>query len=398
MERNPDVLTRLGRFLAFCVAGIILLWFLYKIRLVLLLLIGSAALAYALDPLVHIFSRGKRELRPLGMGLAYVTLFAAASIVAFASLGSLINEAPALGAALPRYAERIQTWATQAVGNARASLPESARTQLDQAFADAGAAVRAAGGTLAQRSFGVVASASTLATEALLMLVMSALMLADKDYFKNRFFLLVPAAYQADAASLLSQIDAVLAGYVRGQIVIAVGVGVLATLGMQILGVRYAVILGLFTAVTQLIPNIGGLLGMIPAVILAAFQSPWLALEVLIFFIALFTLSGNVLGPWVMGRAVQINSLVVIVATIAGAILGGIIGILLSVPVVAVLKVILDFAYRRLGPRLGLGMPAGAPAAPVPGANPQAGPSRHVSTVRPEATTLGGASDEDPVR
>jgi hypothetical protein len=147
-----------------------------------------------------------------------------------------------------------------------------------------------------------------------------------------------------------------------------------------------------------LIPNIGGLLGMIPAVILAAFQSPWLALEVLIFFIALYTLSGNVLGPWVMGRAVQINSLVVIVATIAGAILGGIIGILLSVPVVAVLKVILDFAYRRLGPRLGLGMPAGATAVPMPGVNPQAGSSRHVATVRPEATTLGGAGDEDPVR
>jgi FkbM family methyltransferase len=76
----------------------------------------------------------------------------------------------------------------------------------------------------------------------------------DKDYFKNRFFLLVPAAYQADAASLLTQIDAVLAGYVRGQIVIAVGVGVQATLVMLILDARYAVILGLFTAVTQLIP------------------------------------------------------------------------------------------------------------------------------------------------
>jgi hypothetical protein len=99
-----------------------------------------------------------------------------------------------------------------------------------------------------------------------------------------------------------------------------------------------------------------------------------------------------------MGRAVQINSLVVIVATIAGAILGGIIGILLSVPVVAVLKVILDFAYRRLGPRLGLGMPAGAAAIPTPGANPQARSSGHVSTPRPEATSLGGTGDEDPVR
>src|SRR6516165_8411805 len=108
MERSPDILTRLGRFLAFSVAGIILLWFLYKIRLVLLLLVGSAALAYALDPLVHVFSRGRRELRPVGMALAYLTLFAGFALVAFASVGSLINEAPALGAALPNYAQRIQ--------------------------------------------------------------------------------------------------------------------------------------------------------------------------------------------------------------------------------------------------------------------------------------------------
>jgi hypothetical protein len=58
--------------------------------------------------------------------------------------------------------------------------------------------------------------------------------------------------------------------------------------------------------------------------------------------------------------------------------LGGIIGILLSVPMVAVLKVLADFAYGRLGPRLGLGLPPDAAAIPLLGANPQAGPPRRV--------------------
>src|SRR5207247_1330029 len=118
-----------------------------------------------------------------------------------------------------------------------------------------------------------------------------------------------------------------------------------------------ALLLGMFTAVTQLIPYIGGLLGMIPSVGLAAFQSLWLALEVLIFYSLLLTFSGNILGPWVVGRVVRINILVIFLATLAGGILGGLVGILLAVPVVGVVKVILDFAYQRLGPRWGLGPP-----------------------------------------
>jgi predicted PurR-regulated permease PerM len=355
MERGPDTLTRLGRFLAFCAAGALALWFLYKLRLVILLVIGSAALAYAIDPLVDFFSRRTPRYRPLGLGLAYLTLFVALALGVVLSLGPLIGEVRALAVATPDYVVRLQDWGMHIATNVYRSLPPVARTQVDQAIAGAGTSLRTLGVALAGRSLGLVSSVTTLLAEVLAMLIMSVFMLADKGYFKSRFFLLVPHAYRADAASLLSQIDAVLMAFVRGQILIAAAVGVIATVGLQLLGVNYALLLGAFTTVTQLIPYIGGLLGMIPAVGLAAFQSLWLALEVLIFYSLLLTFSGNILGPWVVGRVVRINILVIFLATLAGGILGGLVGILLAVPVVGVVKVILDFAYQRLGPRWGLG-------------------------------------------
>ena len=79
-----------------------------------------------------------------------------------------------------------------------------------------------------------------------------------------------------------------------------------------------------------------------------------LALGVFVVYMVLYQISGNVLGPLVMGRAVQLHPLVILLATMVGTVLGGVVGLLLSVPAAAVLKVIWHFFYLRLAPRWGL--------------------------------------------
>ena len=135
---------------------------------------------------------------------------------------------------------------------------------------------------------------------------------------------------------------------------IAVAVGLTASLGMWVIGVKYAVILGLFTAVTQLIPQVGGAIGLVAAVALASLQSPVLAVGVFVLYMVLYQISGNVLGPVVMGKAVQLPPLIILLATMVGTVLGGVVGLLLSVPAAAVLKVVWNFFYPRLAPRWGL--------------------------------------------
>ncbi len=99
---------------------------------------------------------------------------------------------------------------------------------------------------------------------------------------------------------------------------------------------------------------------------MASLQSPALALGVFVLYMVLYQVSGNVLGPLVMGKAVKLHPLVILVSTMVGTVLGGIVGLLLSVPAAAVLKVVWNFFYPRLAPRWGLALSRDRYASAVP--------------------------------
>lgn len=107
-------------------------------------------------------------------------------------------------------------------------------------------------------------------------------------------------------------------------------------------------------------------MGLIAAVLVTSLQSLALALGVFVLYSVLYQISGNVLGPMVMGNAVRLHPLIILLATMMGVVLGGVVGLLLSVPVAAVVKVVWNFFYPRVAPRWGLApLPEpGAPALP----------------------------------
>jgi predicted PurR-regulated permease PerM len=356
--QRPDVLTRIGRFIALCVVGAVVLWLLYKIRVVLLILIAGMAIAYALAPLVKAFSGNRPHLRSLGITLAYLTVFVGLAAASVLGVRPIANDARMFATTLPDSVQRLDAWLGHASTGLRHALPPRLQAQQDPSTGDIIAGkVQSFASNLGQYVAGIAAfgqSFATLAAAGALALVISVFLLGDPAYFRRQLFAVIPAAFQADAETLLGEIDLVLAAFVRGQIVIAVAVGLTATLAMHLMGVKYAVILGLFTAVTQLIPQVGGALGMITATALTALQNPILAVWVFALYMVLYQISGNVLGPMVMGRAVSLHPLIILLATMVGTVLGGVVGLLLSVPTAAVLKVVWNFFYPRLAPRWGL--------------------------------------------
>ncbi len=378
--QRPDALTRIGRFVAGCAIGAALLLFLYKIRDVLLVLLAGGAVAYALNPLVKTFSANRPHSRPLGIALAYLTVFVGLALAGLLGFRPVVDDIRSFVATLPVSVQRLDAWWISTSAHLRESLPPSMQAQLEHSTSNIAERVQSLASNLWQYLAGIAGmgqSFVTVVTAATLMLVISALVLGDGAYFRRQLLWVIPTAFQADADTLLGQIDAVLAAYVRGQIVIAVVVGVIATLGTRLMGLKYAVILGLFTAVTQLVPYVGGALGLIAAVALASLQGPVLALGVFVLYMVLYQVSGNVLGPWVMGRAVRLPPLIILLATMVGTVLGGVVGLLLSVPAAAVLKVIWNFFYPRLAPQwhLGPSQDRQAPAMPLdPGAHPTASP------------------------
>ncbi len=181
---------------------------------------------------------------------------------------------------------------------------------------------------------------------------------------------------------LLAEWDRVLAGFVRGQLLVAGAVGGLVALGLHLLGLPYALLLGLLAAVTDLMPYFGPLLGAAPGVLLAAAHGWPLAVKAVLLYTAVQTLESTVLVPVLVGRRVGLHPLAVILALLVGGGYLGLTGFILAVPVAACLRVLgrwlLALAVEEAGRRGPAETPPGrggvAGRADLPRREPRGGP------------------------
>ena len=190
--------------------------------------------------------------------------------------------------------------------------------------------------------------------ELLLILVISIYLLLDAPRISRNLDRIFPPG--PDGISLGPQVQKGLIRYVRGQATVSLLIGASAGIGVEILsltgvwpdGDSYALILGLWAMATEVIPYVGPVLGALPALALAAIDSPYTALWVGLFYLAVHQLEGHIVVPRVMGQALGAHPLLVIFALIAGAELYGIIGALLALPLLAMGREIAIFLHRRI--------------------------------------------------
>jgi predicted PurR-regulated permease PerM len=190
--------------------------------------------------------------------------------------------------------------------------------------------------------------------ELLLIIVISIYLLLDGPRISRGVDRVFPPG--PDGIRLGTQVQRGLIRYVRGQATVSLLIGASSGLGVEVLsltgvwpdGERYALILGLWAAVTEVIPYIGPILGALPALALAAIHSPVTALWVGLFYLVVHQLEGHVIVPRVMGQALGAHPLLVIFALVAGAELYGIIGAVLSLPLLAMGREVGLFLHRRI--------------------------------------------------
>lgn len=151
---------------------------------------------------------------------------------------------------------------------------------------------------------------------------------------------LVPVHRQRSAAAILREAGQAMGGYVRGAAINAVVMGLLAYAGLSLLGVNYALALGVVTFLAEPIPIIGPIVAAIPVVAVALLQSPRMALAALGLYFVLQQLEGQLLTPNIMRRQTDMPQTVVLFAVLAGGAVGGLLGILASVPLAAALRVL----------------------------------------------------------
>lgn len=175
-----------------------------------------------------------------------------------------------------------------------------------------------------------------------IVLVLSIFILLERDRIRDwglRFF----EPDQRDAVrSLSANALTKLGAYVRGQLIIMAVVGAGATIGMLLLGVPFALPLGVLAFFAEAIPLAGPWIAGIPIILVALLESPWTALFIGLWFTALQQLESYVLAPLIHGHVIRLSPLVVMVAVLGGAMVAGIVGAIIAVPLAAVVDLLID--------------------------------------------------------
>lgn len=172
--------------------------------------------------------------------------------------------------------------------------------------------------------------------------------LKDEDLFKEKIYRMVPEKYEDDVSRLFHEMDKVFNEFIRGRLIVGAFVGIATTIVLLILKVDFALLIGIFSGLMDIIPYFGPVLGIIPGVVFAFLQKPIKALWVIILFIVIQQIENNIISPKVVGESVGIHPITVILVLIIGGSMFGILGMLLAVPFAAIFKIVLLFVVEKV--------------------------------------------------
>ena len=200
---------------------------------------------------------------------------------------------------------------------------------------------------LAKEAFSVGGQALGFLINLFLAFVVGFWILKDMPVMKKEFVLLAGPKGREDASAIADKVSAVLSGYLRGQLIISVATGAVVALGLSIIGVPYALVLGLIAGILNVVPYIGPFLSYIISAIVAAFVSPLTAVWAVAIGVGAQQLTDMFITPRVMSEQVDLHPLLVIFSLLAGSSLFGVVGLIVAIPVAAVAKGLFVYYFEK---------------------------------------------------
>jgi predicted PurR-regulated permease PerM len=226
-------------------------------------------------------------------------------------------------------------------------LPASARSEIAANAGKAGALVGALARKFGTNALEILRGTGAAVIDVFLVLGLTLLVLGDLVAIQRFGLRFVPGRYRTEAVLFMDEVDNVIGGFVRGQVLLAVGVSVAGTIVLLAVGVPYAILLGLFAGVVSIVPLVGPIIALIPVVLIALLTVGLVKVIVVgVLFAIILVVQQNVFTPLIVSRSVGVTPLVVFVALLLGSEAFGILGALLSIPVAGILRV----AAERLFP------------------------------------------------
>jgi predicted PurR-regulated permease PerM len=330
---------------------------LYWLRSLIFLIILSIFFAYLINPLVRLIrlpfkSRHLEKLMPrsLAIVLAYLIVFAALGLSISYLAPKVAEQTRQLTSNIPAYTSSIQTW-FKGINNRyeRYKIPDQIQEEINSKISSF---LGELGTSLTSIVGGLLLNIVVYLPWLVLVPVLSFFFLKDVNLIRVSLLRLFPSGnWRFRAESFLNDVNTTLAAYTRAQLISCFLIGSICTIGFTILGVNYALLLGILAGILEFIPLIGPLVLAITAITVGGFYSPWQALYVGIFLLVLRLIHDYVTYPRIVREGIHLHPLAIVLSVLAGEQIAGITGVFLSIPVVALLTVLFKHIREHRGNR-----------------------------------------------
>lgn len=306
----------------------------------------AGVLYYLFRPLVN-YLQLKNIPRPLSILLIY--LLFGLLIALLISLGgpilkeqmkSFVDSTPQLIETIPDKLTELQQskWINE--------LQENDSVDLDKASEAIKKSVSSSLSTIGTDLMNIIGVVASIVTVFMTVPFILYYMLKEGEKAPLYILRLLPAKQQKNGRKILADLDEALSSYIHGQILVSFCIGVMLFIGYVIIDLDYSLLIAIFAMFTNVIPFIGPIIAITPAMVIACIDSPIMVVKVLIVMIVVQQIEGHIISPQVMGKKLEIHPLTIISLLLAAGRIGGVLGLIIAVPVYAVIKVIAHHTYR----------------------------------------------------
>jgi predicted PurR-regulated permease PerM len=317
------------RSIAWILATVVGVWLFLQLRAIIVLLVVALVFAGTFNPLVEWLERRGLK-RVYALTLLSVALLLGTSLLIFLTGPPLIEQLAQIVREAPVHREQLIALLQQ-----RDFTAPLARAVQNAGLADVFAHIE-------HDLMGYSSQIVTAVGWAVTTLFLSFYFLADGKRMQGVIYAIVPRDYHMRLARILQNMETIVGGYMRGQLITSAAIGVFTFVLLVVCKVPNALSLALFAALADVVPFIGGLLATAPAVLSALSRGVPTGVIVLVALFIYQELENRILVPRVYGRVLRLAPATVVLALIAGAILLGVIGALLALPIAAGLQMMLQ--------------------------------------------------------
>ncbi len=342
--RNPDPPRRIVAATLVVAAVIAGFGVAYLLSDVLFLLFIGVVLATALEPVIEALQR-RHVPQPLAVGAVYVCVILVLAVVITVGTPYVIHQGRGLLSEVPRASEKAQQWLARPwVHGARGNAlwgKVARRIVAELSSSSAPAEVEQALATVSRTaSYVAMAARGLLVTCGGVLLAFYWSLQGDRTV--RWMLLLLPVAARDGARETIAQIERKVGAYLRGQGLVCLAMAAAAAAVYGLLGLRYAVVLGLVAGLMEVLPVLGPVVGAIPPLGVAMFTDPGKTPWVLLAAVLMQQAEGYLLVPRIMDKSVGVHPLVTLLAIAAFGSVFGLAGAILAIPLAAIVQVVLN--------------------------------------------------------